>query len=190
MGTVAHAVLNVTLDGRPMEGIPDLEPLEHSVLEMALDSVLTEGISHLEPLEHSVLNTAMDGRPVEGIPVLEPLEHSVLDMALDSGLVKGDGGPKLGSDRKLTFSEMPHASRNDDLVLGAAVPLPADNVDRMALSPAEVQLSAGDVYTDENIMAGPQCWNMERGSSGLPNGCGSCVSDCVMCHAERMGCVL
>ena len=29
---VAHSVLDVTLDGRPMEGIPVPEPLEHSVL--------------------------------------------------------------------------------------------------------------------------------------------------------------
>ena len=29
---LAHSVLDVTLDGRPMEGIPVPEPLEHSVL--------------------------------------------------------------------------------------------------------------------------------------------------------------
>ena len=29
--------LDAALDGRPMEGVPVLEPLEHSVLEMALD---------------------------------------------------------------------------------------------------------------------------------------------------------
>ena len=29
---LAHSVLDVTLDGRPMEGIPILEPLEHLVL--------------------------------------------------------------------------------------------------------------------------------------------------------------
>ena len=181
---LAHSVLNVTLDGRPMEGIPDLEPLEHSVLVMALDSELTEGISHLEPLEHSVLNAALVGRPMEGTPVLEllehsnlevaldggpvdemshlePLEHSVLNTALDSGLTKGDGGPKLGPDCKLTFSKLPHATRNDDLVLGAAVPLPAENVGRVALLPEEVRLGAGDVNTDENITARLQCLNTE-----------------------------
>ena len=63
----------------------------------------------------------------EGTPVLDSLVHSVLDMALDGGLTKGDGGPKLGPDRKLAFSEIPHATRNDDLVLGAPVPLPAEN---------------------------------------------------------------
>ena len=46
---------------------------------------------------------------------MEPLEYSVLDTALDGRLMKGDGGPKLGLDSKLTFSG------NDDLVLGAAV---------------------------------------------------------------------
>ena len=185
--SLAHAVLSVALDGRPMEGIPDLEPLEHSVVEMALDSDgdITEGISHLEPLEHSVrnvalddgpvdemsqleplkrsvLNTAPEGRPMEGILVTDPLEHSVLDVALDSGIAKGDGGPMLGSDRKLTFSEIPYATRNVDLVLGAAVPLPADNVGRVALSPAEVRLGVSDMCTNENIMGGLQCWNTDR----------------------------
>ena len=77
-----------------MQGIPDLEPLEQSVLEMALDSGLTEGISHLVPLE-----------------------HSVLDVNLDGGLAKGDGVLKFGLDRKLTLSEIPHAMRNDELMV-------------------------------------------------------------------------
>ena len=82
-----------------------LDPLEHSGLGVTdnvdLDSRPLEVMSNLEPLEHSILDT-LDGRPREGIPVLEPLEHSVLDM--DGGLTKGDGGPKLGPDSKLTFS--------------------------------------------------------------------------------------
>ena len=72
-----------------------------------------------------------------------------------------DGGPELGPDRKLTFSAMPHEMRNDDLVLGAAVPLPAENVGRVTLSPAEVRLGAGDVYNDDNSTVGLQCWNTE-----------------------------
>ena len=122
----------------PDLGIPDLETLEHSVLEMALDSGLTEGISHLELLE-----------------------HSVLDMALDGGLTKGDGGLKFGPDRKLTLSEIPHAMRNDDLMLGAPVPLPAENAGRVALSPADGRLRAGDVNTDGYITTGLQCWSTE-----------------------------
>ena len=116
-----------------------------------MDSRRPEGITHLELLEHSVLNAALNSRPMEGTPVLDSLEHSVLDMALDGGLTKGDGGPKLGPDRKLTFSEIPHATRNDDLALGASVPLPAENVGRVAMSPAEVRLGAGDVNTNENV---------------------------------------
>ena len=49
-------------------------------------------------------------------------------MALDGGLTKGDGGPQLDPHSKLTFSEVPRATGNDDLVLGAAVPLPAEIV--------------------------------------------------------------
>ena len=82
-------------------------------------------------------------------------------MAPDSGLAKGDGGSMLGSDRKQAFSEIPYATRNDDLVLGEAVPLPADNVGQMTLPPAEMRLGVSDVYTDENITAGLQCWNMD-----------------------------
>ena len=47
-------------------------------------------------------------------------------------------------------------------MLGAAVPLPAENVGRVALSPEEVRLGAGDVNTDEDITAGLQCWNTDR----------------------------
>ena len=47
-------------DGRPMEGILVLEPLEHSVLEVALDGRPMEGISVREPLEHSVMRVALD----------------------------------------------------------------------------------------------------------------------------------
>ena len=156
-----HSVLNAALDGRPMEATPVLEPLEQSVLEVALDGGPVDEKSHLEPLEHSVLKAALDGRPMERIPVLEPLEHSVLDMVLDRGLMKGDGGPKLGPDRKLTFLEIPHVTRDDDLVLGAAVPLPAESVGQVTLSPAEVRLSTGDVNTDGNITAGFESWNTE-----------------------------
>ena len=124
-----HSVLIAALGGRPMEGTPVLESLEHSILNVALDGGPVDEMSHLEPaaLEHSVLHTTLGGRTREGIPVLEPLEHSVLDMALDGGLTKGDGGPKLGPDSKLTFRKYPHATRNDDLMLGAPVPLTAEN---------------------------------------------------------------
>ena len=96
-----------------------------------------------------------------GTPVLDSLEHSVLDLALDGGLTKGDGGPKFGPNLKLTFLEIPHPTRNDDLVLGLPVPLPAGNVGRIALSPADGRLRADDVNTDVNNTMGHQCWNTE-----------------------------
>ena len=46
-------------------------------------------------------------------------------------------------------------------MLGAAVPLPAENIDRVTLSPVEVQFSTCDVTTDGNITAGLVRWNME-----------------------------
>ena len=72
-------------DGRPMEGISVLEPLEHSVLEVALDGRPMVGISVLEPLEHSVLEVALDrgdGSLVK-VDVSDPLEHSGLDRVDD-----------------------------------------------------------------------------------------------------------
>ena len=41
------------------------------------------------------------------------------------------------------------------------MPLPAENVGQVVLSPAEVRLGADNVNTDENITAGLQCWNTE-----------------------------
>ena len=111
-----------------MEGIPDLEPLEHSVLGMALDSGLTEGISQLEPLEHLVLSAALNSRPMEGAPVLNSLKCSVLEMGLDRGLITEDDGPPFGPNHKLTLSDGPHATGNDELVLGRLAPLPAEDV--------------------------------------------------------------
>ena len=88
-------------------------------------------------------------------------DSRVLDVALDGGLAKGDGGLRFGPDRDITLSEIPHTTRNDDLVLGAPVPLPAENVGRVALSPADGRLRAGDVNTNGNITTGLQCWNTE-----------------------------
>ena len=79
-------------DGRPMEGISVLEPLEHSVLEVARDGRPMEGISVLEPLEHSVLEVALDRGDslLVKVDMSDPLEHSDLDRADDvvPGLVQ------------------------------------------------------------------------------------------------------
>ena len=108
-------------DGRPMEGLSVLEPLEHSVLEVALDGRPMKGISVLEPLEHSVLEVALDGRPMEEISVLEPLEHSVLDVALDKGdslFVKIDVSDPLGHSG---------LDRTDDVVPALVSPEPLEH---------------------------------------------------------------
>ena len=49
----------------------------------------------------------------------------------------------------------------DDLVLGVAVPFPAENIDRVTLSPMEVRFSACGVTTDRDITAGLVSWNTE-----------------------------
>ena len=76
-----------------------------------------EGIPDLEPLEHSVQNVILDDGSVDDLSQLEPLEHSVLNMALDNSLAQGSGEPMFGSDRGLTFTEIPDAMRNVDLGL-------------------------------------------------------------------------
>ena len=46
-------------------------------------------------------------------------------------------------------------------MLGAAVPLPAENIYQATLSPVEVRVSTCDVTTDGNIAAGLVHWNTE-----------------------------
>ena len=94
-------LLLLALDGRPMEGIPVLEPLEHSVLGGGggLDSGLMEGMSHLEPLEHSVLNAARGNCSRKEASVCEPLEHSVRMMTLDDSPLE-----KMSDDESLEHS--------------------------------------------------------------------------------------
>ena len=98
---LAHSVLDVTLDGQPMEGISVPEPLEHSVLGGGggLDSGLMEGMSHLEPLEHSVLNVARGNCSGKEASVCEPLEHSVRMMTLDDSPLE-----KVSDDEPLEHS--------------------------------------------------------------------------------------
>ena len=59
---VAHPVLDINLDSRPMEGNTYLEP---SALGVSLDSGLMEGMSRPEPLEQSVLGALSVVQPDE-----------------------------------------------------------------------------------------------------------------------------
>ena len=108
-----RTALGVSLDSRPTEGAPCLEPLEQSVLSSSLavrpvegimkkvsdwnpvinpvisytlGSQLMEGITYLEC---SALGVSLDSRPTEGAPCLEPLEQSVLSSSLAARPVKG-----------------------------------------------------------------------------------------------------
>ena len=79
-------------------------------------------------------------------------------MALDNGLAQGSGEPMFGSDRGLTFTEIPDTKRNVDLGLGAAVPFPAN--DNRKLAEARLNDSVmciADIHTE-----GFQCWNTDR----------------------------
>ena len=74
-------------------------------------------------------------------------------------LLPGDRGPKFCPD-----------VLEDDLLLGAAVPLPAVKDTRVASSPGEVLVGNCDVTTDGNITAGHDGWSaaeMIGSSSGV-----------------------
>ena len=67
----------------------------------------------------------------------------------------------------------------DALVLGVAVPLPAEDMDRGTLSPMEVRFSACGVTTDTDITAGLVSWNTKgdvldqcQTFDGMPVYCG------------------
>ena len=78
-GEIGPARQDVSLDGRPMAGRLDPEPLEHSVS--------MEGEFGPEPLEHLVRDVRLDSRPRQGELNSGPLEHSVPDRAPRGGAV-------------------------------------------------------------------------------------------------------
>ena len=153
-----------TGDVRP--GLVPPEPLEHSVLLAPRDEgdVSVAGVTKSDPIKHSgvVRRTEMisvylprvAGRHVAVGPSRTvsavPSGSAILVGPGGRTALPGDGGPKIGRD-----------VREDDLVLGAAVPLPAENIDRVTLSPVEVRFSSCNVITDGNITAGLVRWNME-----------------------------
>ena len=59
-----NPVISYTLDSQLMEGITYLD---RSALGVSLDSRPTEGVPCLEPLEQSVLSSSLAARPVEGV---------------------------------------------------------------------------------------------------------------------------
>ena len=79
---VALPVLDITLDGRPME---ETTYLEHSALGVSLDSGLMAGMSRLEPFEQSVLGTLLVARPVEVITEMDTPERPALASQVDYG---------------------------------------------------------------------------------------------------------
>ena len=156
-----HSVLNVARGDWSREEASFFEPLEHSVLMMTLDDSPLEKMSDDEPLEHSVLDAAINNRPIAGAPVLPPLQCSVMAMGLERGLLTEDGGPPFGPDHDLTLSDGPDATGIVDWISDGSVPLPAVDVGRVALSPADGLLQAGDGNTDGCITTGFQRWNTE-----------------------------
>ena len=94
---LARSVLDVALDGRPMEGIPVLDPLEHLVLDHAdpVGQRAAVGLVGLSgtPSPSDCHPACPAGPYVAGGPVgpddmlqvLDPLEHSVPDHADPAG---------------------------------------------------------------------------------------------------------
>ena len=159
-----HSGMGVTDGVRP--GVVPPEPLEHSVLVAPQDEgdVSVAGVAKLDPIEHSgvvrrtetmsvCLSRDTGWHATIGPSGMVPTVPSSSAILVDPGgrtALPGDGGPNLGPD-----------VREDDLVLGAAVPLPAENIDQATLSPVEVRVSTCDVTTDGKIAAGLVNWNTE-----------------------------
>ena len=127
-----------------------LDPIEHSGVEMR-----TETISAYLPRIAGWHVAVGPSGTVSSVP-------SGSAILVDPGgrtHLPGDGGPKFGPD-----------VREDDLVLGAAVLLPANKIARVTLSPGEVRVSNCDVTIDGNITAGLDSWTapgMIGSSSGV-----------------------
>ena len=174
-------VLNTALVARPMDGTMDMDPSEHSVLAMHLDY----GLLDLESPARPALDTTLDGRPMEGIPDPHPLENSGLVMALDSELTKGISGlkplehsvinmdvdnniveiqeePMFGSDRGWSVLKFTDAMREETLKIRSAGRVPAGNVGRVAMSPAEDYTSDRDMCNYDVNSEGFRCWNTDQ----------------------------
>ena len=156
-----HSDLGVTDGAKP--GMMPPEPLEHSVLVAPQDErdVSVAGVDRLDPIEHSgvVRRTEMSVRLPRDAGWHATTESSGMIPTVPSGsatwvdsggqtALPGEGGPKLGPD-----------VREDDLVLGAAVLLPAENMYQATISQVEVRVSACDVTTDGDKAAGLVNWN-------------------------------
>ena len=147
-----HSGLGDIDDVRPALVPPEL--LEHSVLVAPQDEgdVSVAGVTRLDPIEHSGFVKRTEtmfaylprdaGRHVTiGLSGMVPTVPSGSAILVDPGgrtALPGDGGPKRGPD-----------VREENLVLGTAVPLPVENIARVALSPVEVRVSTFDVTSDE-----------------------------------------
>ena len=80
----------VSLDSRPTEGAPCLEPLEQSVLSSSLAARPVQGVAvkvlEWKPVIQPVQDSTPDGQPMEGTTYLE---HPALGVSLDSRLREG-----------------------------------------------------------------------------------------------------
>ena len=80
----------MSLDSRPTEGAPCLEPLEQSVLSSSLAARPVEGIAvqvlEEKPVIQPVQDSTPDGQPMEGTTYLE---NPALRVSLDSRLREG-----------------------------------------------------------------------------------------------------
>ena len=80
----------VSLDSRPTEGAPCLEPLEQSVPSSSLAARPVYGVAvkvlEVKPVIQPVQDSTLDGQPMEGTTYLE---HPALGVSLDSRLMEG-----------------------------------------------------------------------------------------------------
>ena len=174
-----YSVLQEARSDGPMVEMSVLEPLEHLVLDVAPVwgdcSLIRMTVS--DPLEHSGLGvtvhvdmdslrmapwdaggtlrrTYRHGMAIWRDVLCGVVRFSPMPVLPATGYLRSFGG--LGR----TFIMDLYAGE-DALVMGAAVPLPAENIDRVVLSPMEVWFGTCDVTNDRDITAGLVSWNTE-----------------------------
>ena len=116
-----RTALGVSLESRPMEGAPCLEPLEQSVLSSLLTARPVQGVaekvSDRKPVINPFQNINPYGRPMEGIAYPEHLATTVsLDSRFSTGMLQAKPLPTVGS---CDFIGRTTSSEIQDVTLGA-----------------------------------------------------------------------
>ena len=145
---VAHPVLDINLDGRPMEGTTYLE---HSALGVSLDSGLIKKSLCPKPLKQSILGTLLVAQPIEALTETDTPERPALAPQVNYGhsKLKSSERPMLDPDQ--VDNADVDADVNTDLPENSA---PMMNLDLRCLQLDAQSCPPGNVALDRRPMEG------------------------------------